>query len=63
MTAYFAIHQRQAETLVCTIIFLLSIFYAAVTYEAVYDLAKIDEGMESQTNFDETTFSKWKSEY
>ena len=63
MTAYFAIHNRRAETIACTIIFLLSIFYAAVTYEDVYDLAKIEESMETIGNFDETAFTKWKNEY
>ena len=49
--------------MVCTIIFLLSIFYAAITYEDVYDLAKIEESMESIGNFDENAFLKWKNEY
>ena len=63
MTAYFAIHDRQIETLVCTVIFLLSIFYAAITYEDVYDLAKIEESMETIGTFDENAFTKWKNEY
>lgn len=63
MTAYFAIHNRQMETIVCTIIFLLSVFYAAVTYEAVYDLARIEENMETIGEFDEVAFGKWKNEY
>jgi len=46
MTAYFSIHNRRAETLACTCIFLLSVFYAAISYEDVYDLAKIEESME-----------------
>jgi hypothetical protein len=63
MTAYFAIHNRQMETIVCTLIFLLSIFYAAITYEDVYDLAKLEESMEPIGEFDENAFSKWKNEY
>lgn len=63
MTAYFAIHNRQLETMVCTFIFLLSIFYAAITYEDVYDLAKLEESMETIGEFDENAFSKWKNEY
>ena len=63
MTAYFAIHNRRAETIVCTIIFLVSVFYAAVTYEDVFDLAKIEESMEVIGKFDESAFAKWKNEY
>jgi hypothetical protein len=63
MTAYFAIHQKRSETIVCTIIFLLSVFYAAVTYEEVFDLAKIEESMEVIGKFDENAFAKWKNEY
>ena len=63
MTACFAIHNRQYETIVCTLIFLLSVFYAAVTYEDVYDLAKIEENMETIGDFDEIAFGKWKNEY
>lgn len=47
----------------CTAIFLLSIFYAAITYEDVYDLAKIEENMETIGEFDDHAFSKWKNEY
>jgi len=63
MTAYFAIHNRRAETVACTVIFLLSVFYAAITYEDVYDLAKIEESMETIGEFDENAFTKWKNEY
>jgi len=63
MTAYFAIHNQQMQTLACTAIFLLSIFYAAITYEDVYDLAKIEESMETIGEFDDHAFSKWKNEY
>ena len=51
------------ETVVCTIIFLLSVFYAAITYESVYDLARIEENMETIGEFDEVAFGKWKNEY
>ncbi len=63
MTAYFAIHNRQTETLVCTVIFLFSGFFVAITYEDVYDLAKIEENMETIGEFDEVAFNKWKNEY
>jgi hypothetical protein len=63
MTAYFVIHNRQTETIVCTVIFLLSVFYAAITYESVYDLARIEENMETIGEFDEVAFGKWKNEY
>ena len=63
MTAYFAIHGRQAETVACTCIFLLCVFYAAITYEDVYDLAKIEESMETIGEFDDNAFNKWKNEY
>lgn len=65
MTAYFVIHNRQAETIACTVIFLLSVFYAAITYEDVYDLAKFEELNEGQgaDEFDENSFAKWKNEY
>ena len=41
----------------------MSIFYMAVTYEAVYDLARIEENMETIGEFDEVAFGKWKNEY
>jgi hypothetical protein len=63
MTTYFALHNRQAETIACTIIFLFSVFYAAITYEDVFDLAKIEETMEMAEGFDEAAFTKWKNEY
>jgi hypothetical protein len=45
-------------------IFLFSVFYAAITYEDVFDLAKIEETMETVDNcFDESAFTKWKNEY
>ena len=63
MTAYFAINDRKAQTIACTAIFLVSIFYAAITYEDVYDLAKIEESMETIGEFDDHAFKKWKDEY
>lgn len=38
-------------------------FYAAITYEDVFDLAKIEETMEVTDQFDEAAFTKWKNEY
>ena len=43
MTAFFATRGMQLETIACTIIFLLSVFFAAITYEDVFDLVKIEE--------------------
>jgi len=63
MIAYFSIHNRRLETLVCTGIFLLSIFYAAISYEDVYDLAKIEESIEVKGEFTEEMYTKWKNEY
>ena len=63
MTAYFSIHNRKSETLACAFIFLCSVFYAAISYEDVYDLAKVVETEESVGEFDETVFAKWKQEY
>ena len=63
MTAYFSIHNRRTETLACACIFLLSVFYAAISYEDVYDLAKIEENMETFEGFNEDMFAKWKNEY
>jgi len=63
MTAYFSIHHRQSETMACACIFLLSVFYAAISYEDVYDLAKIEEQMEAYDEFNDEMFSKWKNEY
>jgi hypothetical protein len=63
MVVYFVIHNRQQETVVCTFIFLLSVFYAAITYEDVYDLAKIEETMDVQAEFDENAYNQWKNEY
>ena len=63
-TAYFALHNKKSQTLACTLIFLISIFFAALTYEDVYDLAKIEESMETLTDkWDDHAFSKWKNEY
>lgn len=63
MVVYFVIHDRPQETIVCTLIFLVSVFYAAISYESVYDLAKIEESMETIGEFDEQAFNKWKNEY
>lgn len=63
MTAYFSIHNRKSETLACAFIFLCSVFYAAISYEDVYDLAKIVETEDAVGEFDETVFAKWKQEY
>ena len=39
-------------------------FFAALTYEDVFDLAKIEESMETAIGeFDEDAFNKWKNEY
>lgn len=63
MIAYFALHNRRSETLTCTMIFILSIFFISCTYEDVYDLAKIEENMETIGEFDEDAYIKWKNEY
>lgn len=63
MIAYFALHNRRKETLTCTMIFILSIFFISCTYEDVYDLAKIEENMETIGEFDEDAYIKWKNEY
>jgi hypothetical protein len=63
MIAYFAIHNRITETIACAIIFLLSVFYSAMTYENVYDLAKIEESMVTVDEFNDEMFTKWKNEY
>ena len=52
MTAYFCVHYRENETIACCILFLLSVFYAAITHESVLDLSKMEESMESQGEFD-----------
>ena len=38
-------------------------FYSAITYENVYDIAKIEESIESFEEFNDEMFAKWKSEY
>lgn len=63
MIAYFSIHNRRSETIVCAFIFLFSVFYSAITYEDVYDLAQIEEQMENFDEFNEEMFAKWKNEY
>lgn len=64
MTAYFAIHHRREETIVCALILLISAFYSAVTYENVYDLASIEEVIINQKELlDEEVFNKWKDDY
>lgn len=42
MTAYFAIHNRRMETLFCSIVFLISVFFSAISYEDIFDLARIE---------------------
>ena len=64
MTAYFSIHNRREETLACAVIFLFSVFYSAITYEDVFDIAKIEEVVEDMHNHnEEEIFTKWQSEY
>mmetsp|Transcript_9019 Transcript_9019/g.15259 ORF Transcript_9019/g.15259 Transcript_9019/m.15259 type:complete len:159 (+) Transcript_9019:1070-1546(+) len=63
MVIYFLVHNRKPETIICMFIFLFSIFYAAISYEDVYDVAKIVEIMENIGEFDENAFLKWKNEY
>ena len=63
MIAYFSLHNRRPETLMCTLIFILSIFFISCTYEHVYDIAKIEDNMETIGEFDEESFVKWKNEY
>jgi hypothetical protein len=41
----------------------LSVFYSAITYENVYDIAKIEEATETFGEFNEEIYVKWKSEY
>lgn len=63
MIAYFALHNRQEQTIICTVIFLMCVFFVAITYEDIYDLAKIDDTMEKAGEFDDESFLKWKNEY
>ena len=63
MIAYFTLHNRRPETLTCTMIFILSIFFISCTYEDVFDLAKIEENMETIEEFDDDAYIKWKNEY
>ena len=64
MTSYFAVHNRRIETIICLMVFLVSIFYTAWTYEELFDLAVIEGSMETAIgDFDEDAFNKWKNEY
>lgn len=63
MITYFTLHNRRPETLTCAMIFILSVFYISCTYEDIYDLAKIEENMETIGEFDEEAYMKWKNEY
>eukprot|EP00347_Sterkiella_histriomuscorum_P002304 403368673 len=65
MMAFFTIKKRDAEAMVVCFIFVISIMFAAISYEEVYDLSKIEaEGVDKNEQvFNEEAFSKWRSEY
>lgn len=60
--AFFTIKKRDSEAMVICIIFVISIIYAVISYEEVYDLAKIEEEREDKESrvFNEESFIKWK---
>lgn len=62
MMAFFTIKKRDSEAMVICIIFVISIIYAVISYEEVYDLAKIEEEREDKESrvFNEESFIKWK---
>jgi len=43
----------------------ISIFFAVISYEEVYDLSKVDEqtAVDNERVFNEDAFKKWKHEY
>ena len=43
MMAYFSIKELQAEAFVCTIVFIISIFYIVLSYEYVNDIEGNDK--------------------
>jgi len=51
MMAFFAREDMSAEALVCTLIFVVSIFYTVISYESVYDLSAISEELETGKHF------------
>mmetsp|Transcript_51725 Transcript_51725/g.71027 ORF Transcript_51725/g.71027 Transcript_51725/m.71027 type:complete len:125 (+) Transcript_51725:1333-1707(+) len=53
MMAFFTKEGMQAEALVCTIIFIVSIFYTVISYENVYDVSAISEVLQSEKFFTE----------
>ena len=48
------------EALTITMVLVITVIYAVISYEEVYDLSRMDETNENQRVFNEEAFSKWK---
>lgn len=46
MSAYFMTHGRKIESIVCSIIVIVSVFFMVLTYENVFDLIELEQNME-----------------
>ena len=62
MMAFFTIKKRETEAMVVCLIFVISILYAVISYEEVYDLTKIEQEIAEKEHreFNEEAFIKWK---
>ena len=68
MATYFATHERERETVATILLFLSSILFAAFSYEEVFDLHAINEGLHENSDkpdqeIDADARTKWKAEY
>lgn len=43
MMAFFVLSERKTEALVITVILVVSIIYAAISHEEVFDLSKLED--------------------
>lgn len=62
MMAFFTIKKRDNEAMVICLILVVSIMFAVVSYEEIYDLSKIEIEREDnqEREFNEEAFIKWK---
>jgi hypothetical protein len=65
MMAFFYINEREEEALVCTFVFIMSIFYTVVSYEKVNDITAHDRSSEGAAAAETpqemaSTLNKWR---
>ncbi len=65
MMAFFVIKNRPTEAMAICLIMVFSTLFTVISYEEVYDLAKIDPDSQgvSEKIFNDDAFQKWKNEY